>query len=63
MSFGTFLVFWAFRDFEVKIRFSYSSLDFEDFLFFFVLFFFSLRCNRTTLTYASVTEENEGVTI
>ena len=46
-----FLVFWASRDFEVKFRFSYNSLDFEEF-FCFVLFlfsFFSLRCNRATL--------------
>ena len=50
----------------MKIRFSYSSLDVEDFLFFFVLFFFSffsLRCNRATLACASVAKEIEGVTI
>ena len=53
----------------MKIHFSYSSLDFEDFLFFFVLCsfflfsFFSLRCNRATLVYASVAKEYEGVTI
>ena len=49
-----FLVFWASRDFEVKIRFSYNSLDIEDFFFFF--FFFALRCNRATLAYASVSK-------
>ena len=36
-----FLVFWASGEFEVKIRLSYNSLDFKDFLFlfFFLLFF------------------------
>ena len=41
----------------MKIRFSYSSLDFG------VFFFFSLQCNCATLVYASVTKENKGVTI
>ena len=48
----------------MKIHFSYSSLDFEDFLFslFFSLFFsfFSLRCNRVALAYASVAKEMRG---
>ena len=46
----------------MKICFSYSSLDFEDFLLllFFFFSFFSLRCNRATLVFASVAKEYEG---
>ena len=48
------------EDFEVKIRVSYGSLDFEGF---FVVVVVVFLCNRSTLAYASVAKENKWVTI